>query len=233
MNNKKNDIDIFQKYLKSEEKYIKIALTDSSYKNYCEKHNLSFCDDNKNLATLGDAIIKFVYAKMLYNECKNKKYSKEIEKYITDEKLVRIASKYDLIQYIDLDEDDDKIRKDYDYVPKKGKSPHKYIATAVEAMVAAIYNNNNLEEIEKICEYISDKLKNIDASNRLREKVMYNVLLLEDSPKMFVEIEKTDKTKRAYRKIIVDNYTVLYTIDEENKIAYIAHIYYRRQNYIY
>ena len=77
MNNKKNDIDIFQKYLKSEEKYIKIALTDSSYKNYCEKHNLSFCDDNKNLATLGDAIIKFVYAKMLYNECKNKKYSKE------------------------------------------------------------------------------------------------------------------------------------------------------------
>ena len=78
MNNKKNDIDIFQKYLKSEEKYIKIALTDSSYKNYCEKHNLSFCDDNKNLATLGDAIIKFVYAKMLYNECKNKKYGRFI-----------------------------------------------------------------------------------------------------------------------------------------------------------
>lgn len=158
MNNKKNDIDIFQKYLKSEEKYIKIALTDSSYKNYCEKHNLSFCDDNKNLATLGDAIIKFVYAKMLYNECKNKKYSKEIEKYITDEKLVRIASKYDLIQYIDLDEDDDKIRKDYDYVPKKGKSPHKYIATTVEAMVAAIYNNNNnnLEEIEKILDNWKD-----------------------------------------------------------------------------
>lgn len=155
MNNKKNDIDIFQKYLKSEEKYIKIALTDSSYKNYCEKHNLSFCDDNKNLATLGDAIIKFVYAKMLYNECKNKKYSKEIEKYITDEKLVRIASKYDLIQYIDLDEDDDKIRKDYDYVPKKGKSPHKYIATTVETMVAAIYNNN-LEEIEKILDNWKD-----------------------------------------------------------------------------
>ena len=119
MNNKKNDIDIFHKYLKSEEKYIKIALTDSSYKNYCEKHNLSFCDDNKNLATLGDAIIKFVYAKMLYNECKNKKYSKEIEKYITDEKLVRIASKYYLIQYIDLDEDDDKISLNYEKIIKE------------------------------------------------------------------------------------------------------------------
>ena len=41
-----------------------------------------------------------------------------------------------------------------------------------------------LEEIEEICNYISNKLKNIDASNRLREKVIYNVLLLENSPKM-------------------------------------------------
>ena len=180
MNNKKNDIDIFQKYLKSEEKYIKIALTDSSYKNYCEKHNLSFCDDNKNLATLGDAIIKFVYAKMLYNECKNKKYSKEIEKYITDEKLVRIASKYDLIQYIDLDEDDDKIRKDYDYVPKKGKSPHKYIETAVEAMVAAIYNNNNLEEIEKILEQMSSAFVDWRYAYEGRKQLIVNYILLKD-----------------------------------------------------
>ncbi len=88
-----------------------------------------------------------------------------------------------------------------------------------------------LEEIEDICEYISNKLKNIDASNRLREKVMYNVLLLENSPKMFVEIEKTDITNRLYRRIAVDNYVVLYTIDEEEKVVYIVHIYYTGQNY--
>jgi len=41
-----------------------------------------------------------------------------------------------------------------------------------------------LDEFEEICDYISNKLKNIDASNRLREKVIYNVLLLENSPKM-------------------------------------------------
>lgn len=44
-------------------------------------------------------------------------------------------------------------------MPKKGKSPHKYIATTVEAMVAAIYNNNNnnnLEEIEKILDNWKD-----------------------------------------------------------------------------
>ena len=35
-----------------------------------------------------------------------------------------------------------------------------------------------LDEFEEICDYISNKLKNIDASNRLREKVIYNVLVL-------------------------------------------------------
>lgn len=44
-----------------------------------------------------------------------------------------------------------------------------------------------LEEFEEICEYISNKLKNIDASNRLREKVIDNVLLLENLPKMYTK----------------------------------------------
>ena len=46
-----------------------------------------------------------------------------------------------------------------------------------------------LEEFEEICDYISNKLKNVDASNRLREKVIYNILLLENSPRMCTEIE--------------------------------------------
>ena len=48
-----------------------------------------------------------------------------------------------------------------------------------------------LDEFEEICEYISKELKNINASNRLREKVIYNVLLLENYPKTYTEIEKT------------------------------------------
>lgn len=33
--------------------------------------------------------------------------------------------------------------------------------------------NQFLDEFEETCDYISNKLKNIDASNRLREKVIY------------------------------------------------------------
>ena len=89
-----------------------------------------------------------------------------------------------------------------------------------------------LEEFEEICDYISNKLKNIDASNRLKEKVIYNVLLLENSPKMCTEIEKIDRTERKYRRMVVNNYVILYTIDEPKKIVYVAHIYYGGRNYL-
>ena len=89
-----------------------------------------------------------------------------------------------------------------------------------------------LEEIDEICDYIAINLKAIDASNRLREKIAYNVLLLEKSPRMFLEIEKIDKIKRHYRRITVNNYIILYTIDEEKQIVYVAHIYYCGRNYI-
>ncbi len=89
-----------------------------------------------------------------------------------------------------------------------------------------------LEEFEEICDYISNKLKNIDASNRLKEKVIYNVLLLENSPKMCTEIEKINRTERQYRRMLVNNYVILYTIDEPEKIVYVAHIYYGGRNYL-
>lgn len=89
-----------------------------------------------------------------------------------------------------------------------------------------------LDEIEEICDYISNKLKNVDASNRLREKVIYNILLLENSPKMCTEIEKIDRTERQYRRMVINNYVILYTIDESEKIVYISHIYYGGRNYL-
>ena len=89
-----------------------------------------------------------------------------------------------------------------------------------------------LEEIEEICNYITNKLKNIDASNRLREKVIYNILLLENAPKMCAKIEKVDRVKRQYRRLVVNNFIILYTVDEKEKIVYIAHIYYGGRNYL-
>lgn len=139
--------------------YIKRALTSKSYKNV--DHKLKDSDTAFELATFGDALIRFCYAKMLFiDECD--KLSKEIEKYVTDERFVTVIAKhYELLKFIQYDVNDSSIVCDYNYIKPlktKGKnkkeSPHKYIATAVEALIGAIYlETNNIQEIFDILDY--------------------------------------------------------------------------------
>lgn len=151
-------MDLFEEYLeKKDNENVKRALTAKSYKK--EHQSLENKDIAADLATLGDAIIKFCYTKYFLD--KVEQLSKEVEKYVTDERFVTvIARHYDLLKYIDYDKDDDKILQDYDY-NKPGKtssgknkktSPHKYIATAVEAMIGAIYLET--KDLDKISELL-------------------------------------------------------------------------------
>ena len=75
-------------------------------------------------------------------------------------------------------------------------------------------------------------LKKKEASDGLRNKIIDNVLLLENSPKMYTEIDNTDRAERKYRRMVVNNYVILYTIDEDDRIVYVAHMYYEGQNYM-
>lgn len=153
------NMDLFEEWLnKKYNKNIKRALTAASYKNI--DHSLSEKDIANDLATYGDALIRFCYAKILLSDNKQYiKYSKEIEKYVTDERFVSIIARhYDLLKYINFDYKDVNIVKDYDYKKpnktsgnNKKDSLHKYIATAVEAMVAAIYLNID-EKLDLIVE---------------------------------------------------------------------------------
>ena len=156
-------MDLFEKYLekKHTSEHVKRALTAESCKN--KNHSLENKDVATDLATLGDAIIKFCYTKYFLD--KVEQLSKEVEKYVTDERFVKVIAKhYDLLKYIHYDETDDKIKRDYDYkIPGKtssGKnkktSSHKYIATAVEAMIAAIYleTKEETKALDKISELL-------------------------------------------------------------------------------
>ena len=104
--------DLFERYLNEKNcKYIKIALTDSSYNtarskgvkknnpNYEELHKP--LPTNRDLATIGDALMKWIYAKHFYKDEKTNKLSKKIEQYITDEYLVSVVAKhYDILKYL-------------------------------------------------------------------------------------------------------------------------------------
>lgn len=161
--------DKFEKYLNEKEnKKIKLALTDTTAvtlnKNGINKKNEKFEDvnsqeSNKQLSTLGDSIIKFYLCSYFYEKKENiseKKY------YETDEFLVSVIAKhYNILDKLDYDST--KKPNDYNYIKcgktstgknKKSHNDHKFIATAVEAMIGAIYlinkKGNWFDEISTI-----------------------------------------------------------------------------------
>ena len=89
-----------------------------------------------------------------------------------------------------------------------------------------------LEEIEANCDYIENVLKAEQASNRLREKIRETIRELKNSPQIYAKIEKTDRAGRDYRRIVIDNYVIIYTIVEEDKTILISHMYYGGRNYL-
>ena len=95
-----------------------------------------------------------------------------------------------------------------------------------------IISENCLEEIELICTYIEKNLKAEQASKNLRGEIIKNILRLKDPPKIFARINKTDRKGRNYRRIVINNFVLIYTIIEKDNTVLISHMYYSRRNYI-
>lgn len=58
------------------------------------------------------------------------------------------------------------------------------------------------------------------------------VMDLSETPNLYMKIEKKDRNKREFRRMVIDNFVVLYTVDENSKKVYIAHMHYGRRNYL-
>lgn len=160
--------DIFKEYLESKEpEYRKIALTDCSYKKCYQneyKQELPDEETNKELGTYGDALLKLALCQILYEE-KVKNITEKKKNYENDKILVSVvAQNYDLSPHINIDKNDKNIPKDYDCEDKNGVFLHKYkyIATAVEALLAAFYLDNEknfklIVDIVKVWKELIDK----------------------------------------------------------------------------
>ena len=88
------------------------------------------------------------------------------------------------------------------------------------------------KEINKIYDYISEDLYAEKATKNLMRKVEESIQNLKDAPKIHAKIEKIDELKRQYRRIVIKNFVILYTIDEINKVIYVSHMYYGGRNYL-
>ena len=93
------------------------------------------------------------------------------------------------------------------------------------------FTNECIEEMTEIYDYIANQLKETNAAKRLLSEVMGKVLDLSFSPELYMKLGKNDKLRREYHRIVVKNYSVLYTIDFESRKVYVSRMIYGKRNY--
>ncbi len=110
------------------------ALTAKSYKNV--EHTTRDTQTNEELATYGDALLKLALCEFLLDDADPRALSETKKDYESDRVLVdKVARHYDLLKYIRFDRENPRIVQSYDYEDDS----HKYIATALEALLGAYY----------------------------------------------------------------------------------------------
>ena len=101
-----------------------------------------------------------------------------------------------------------------------------------EIQYRIVFTNDAIIEMDNINHYITENLYNFQAANRLMKKVEKVIYDLKDMPRKYAVIKKFEELNLEYRRIVINHYTVLYTIDEEEKTVYIVHMYYGERNFL-
>lgn len=146
-------MDKFEAFLKkkAENKWRTRALTDKSYKPiYQKKYKKPLTDKqvNTELATYGDAVLKLALCEILLDRAQQLSVTKSL--YERDTTLVGIGAHYGILDYLNFDRSDPNIPQNYDVRPDDDDD-HKFIATAVEALLGAIYKTDgDMREIVSI-----------------------------------------------------------------------------------
>ena len=87
------------------------------------------------------------------------------------------------------------------------------------------------DDLEQIYSYISKKLLAEAAADNLLEKIESSIMRLKKFPYSGSLVSDEPLRKRGYRKLIIDNYIVIYLVNEMDKQTVIMRILYGAQNY--
>lgn len=94
-----------------------------------------------------------------------------------------------------------------------------------------VFTDTAKEELEEIYEYISVHLLEVGAANRLMDKIEQSILRLEQNPYSCVEVHIKPHNS-LYRKLVIENYIVLYEVEETYKQVVIYRVVYGKRDYL-
>lgn len=80
-----------------------------------------------------------------------------------------------------------------------------------------VYRPAAIDDIKSTAAYIENELKNPQAAERFKEKILYSVSLLKDNPNMGNHLSnKYESIESDYKYIIVNKQLVFYEINDDN-----------------
>ena len=88
------------------------------------------------------------------------------------------------------------------------------------------------DDIDSILCYIVNSLKNPIAAKNLLDKIENVYADLADNPFMYACCNDGRLKHDEYRKVVINNYILIYRVDESAGIVYVVRFFYGRQNYI-
>ena len=95
-----------------------------------------------------------------------------------------------------------------------------------------VFTNDCKQEMDDIYHYISSKLYAPNSARKLMQNVEKTIMSLRKMPELYMVIKIDNRLNIEFRRIVINNYVIIYTISEEDKIIYIVHMYYGRSNYL-
>ena len=100
-----------------------------------------------------------------------------------------------------------------------------------EKQFKVVFTNDCIDEINQIYDYISKKLYAPNSAKKIMMKIDNAIQSLKNMPELYSVIKKYPELNREYRRIVIKNYVLLYTISKKENTIYIVHMFYGRSNY--
>jgi len=88
------------------------------------------------------------------------------------------------------------------------------------------------QDLDGIVDYITGKLANPAAACALLDKIEECYGFLKSTPRMYNECADAYLKSRGYRKALINNYLLIFRIDEKAQAVYVLRFFYGGQDYI-
>ena len=88
------------------------------------------------------------------------------------------------------------------------------------------------KELKRIHDYIKSNLSAPQAAERFVKKVRKEVQRLKEAPRLHPKIYRIKDLRFEFRKVVVNNYIFIYTIDDNENKIYVTNIFYSGSNYM-